>query len=226
MVPAQQSVAVLIFARNSQEDALQKRIPAGTALFDYLTEKTQRIAEKTNFAVLTSSKQRGNSFEERFIYALEDAFKQGYEHVIAIGNDSPKLNTQHLKAAGEALENNTAVLGPSTDGGAYLIGISRQHFDPAALRALPWQKASLFRALNHYFEARTTRVAQLEYLVDLDSLKDIEHFIHFSVCDTHLHTLLVRLVLSKRIKRSTSSYQIPVKRTESHYNKGSPYSLS
>lgn len=45
--------------------------------------------------------------------------------VLVLGSDVPGLPTAHLRAARRALDDSDAVIGPSADGGYYLIGVRR-----------------------------------------------------------------------------------------------------
>jgi glycosyltransferase A (GT-A) superfamily protein (DUF2064 family) len=61
---------------------------------------------------------------------------QGAPAVIAVGSDTPELTPQHIREAVRALEQHDAVLGPSPDGGYYLIGLKR--FPNGLLGNVPW----------------------------------------------------------------------------------------
>jgi glycosyltransferase A (GT-A) superfamily protein (DUF2064 family) len=68
---------------------------------------------------------------------IERIFNHGLLHapaVIAVGADSPALTIAHLQAALDALQTNDVVVGPSTDGGFYLLGL-RSALCPARARA-------------------------------------------------------------------------------------------
>jgi hypothetical protein len=73
--------------------------------------------------------QRGNDLSERLNGAFERLFSLGYEQVVAIGADSPTLPLDYIEGAFELLAKveNDLVLGPSADGGYYLIGMKAPH---------------------------------------------------------------------------------------------------
>lgn len=73
--------------------------------------------------------QRGESFGERLIFALEDLFKVGFASVCLIDSDSPTVPARIFAEAVRALAgpDERAVLGPSDDGGYYLIGLQKAH---------------------------------------------------------------------------------------------------
>ena len=73
--------------------------------------------------------QREGNFGERLFGAVEDLLALGYGAVCLIDSDSPTLPAASLAAAVEALARpgDRAVLGPSEDGGYYLIGVKAAH---------------------------------------------------------------------------------------------------
>ncbi len=73
--------------------------------------------------------QRDGGFGERLVGAVEDLLACGYGAVCLIDSDSPTLPAASLAAAVRALSlpGDRAVLGPSEDGGYYLIGVKQAH---------------------------------------------------------------------------------------------------
>jgi hypothetical protein len=79
-----------------------------------------------NFSFLP---QRGNEFGERLYFAVEDLFNCGFDSVCLIDSDSPTVPAKNFQQAVEQLSmsEDPVVLGPSDDGGYYLIGLKRPH---------------------------------------------------------------------------------------------------
>ena len=73
--------------------------------------------------------QRGDKFGERLYFAVEDLFKCGFESVCLIDSDSPTVPAENFAEAVELLSTteDRVVLGPSDDGGYYLIGVKKPH---------------------------------------------------------------------------------------------------
>ena len=71
--------------------------------------------------------QRGDNFGDRLLFALEDLFWCGFEAICLIDSDSPTVPASAFKRAIELLKQpgDRMVLGPSDDGGYYLIGLKR-----------------------------------------------------------------------------------------------------
>ncbi len=82
-------------------------------------------------------RQEGGDLGERMKTAFQQAFLEGFERVVIIGCDSPTLCAFHIEEAYEGLANNSVVLGPSLDGGYYLIG-AKTPLVPALFSRMDW----------------------------------------------------------------------------------------
>jgi rSAM/selenodomain-associated transferase 1 len=73
--------------------------------------------------------QRGESFGERLLLATKDLFHLGFESVCLINSDSPTVPARVFSEAVAVLlrPGDRLVLGPSDDGGYYLIGLKKLH---------------------------------------------------------------------------------------------------
>jgi len=73
--------------------------------------------------------QRGEAFGERLLSAMEDLFRLGFGSVCLIDSDSPTVPPDAFTEAATILAqpDDTVVLGPSEDGGYYLIGLKKLH---------------------------------------------------------------------------------------------------
>ena len=73
--------------------------------------------------------QRGDAFGERLAFATEDMLRLGFDSVCLINSDSPSVPHAAFSEAVEILSQpeESVVLGPSDDGGYYLIGLKKLH---------------------------------------------------------------------------------------------------
>jgi rSAM/selenodomain-associated transferase 1 len=73
--------------------------------------------------------QRGDGFGERLAFATEDLFQCGFASVCLIDSDSPTVSADVYAEAVALLSKpgDRVVLGPSDDGGYYLIGLKQNH---------------------------------------------------------------------------------------------------
>jgi rSAM/selenodomain-associated transferase 1 len=79
--------------------------------------------------------QRGSGLAAGLVSAFEH-FVPDFRRVVAVDSDSPHLPLAILESAFEVLETKDVVMGPTEDGGYYLVGASAIHrrlFDPASL---------------------------------------------------------------------------------------------
>jgi hypothetical protein len=108
----------------------------------------------------------GERLERIFTRALEMA-----PAAIALGADSPLLAAAHIEAALDALETHDAAIGPSADGGFYLLGLRRC---PAGLfRDLPWSCAETFAATKQRLEQHRFSIEYITPLFDVDTPEDL-----------------------------------------------------
>ncbi|WP_343486923.1 DUF2064 domain-containing protein [Allomuricauda sp. d1] len=197
-----QKTAILFFANSAEEESRHKCIRKGDSLFSLLTRLTIKEIKNVGLPYFHYSEQHqvGSSFGDRFANAIQSIFDKGFENIITVGNDTPQLNSSHLNDALNALAKGKNVLGPSTDGGFYLMGLQRQSFEKAAFRALPWQTHRLYEATKDYL-GETDKIKQLAFLIDIDSTADIR--------------ILLRKNAKSLSKTLQKLFQSILKRTES-----------
>src|SRR6266403_3504029 len=88
--------------------------------------------------------QRGHEFGERLIFAAEDLFTVGFESVCLINSDSPTVPaSSFVEAANElAKAGDRIALGPSDDGGYYLLGLKKLHI--SLFQDIAWSTECVF----------------------------------------------------------------------------------
>ena len=90
---------------------------------------------------LVFSIQCAGDLGRRMETAFREAFQEGCDRVVLHGTDIPGVTVRHLEEAFEALREKDLVVGPSTDGGYWLIGLKR-HAD--LFRGLEWGTPTVF----------------------------------------------------------------------------------
>ena len=114
--------------------------------------------------------QKGADLGARMQNAFETAFKDTYEKVVIVGSDLFDLNPNHIKEAFTALENHEVVLGPSLDGGYYLLGMKKMH--PAVFKNKQWGTDSVLESTLKNLNQQNVKL--LEALNDIDTFEDLE----------------------------------------------------
>lgn len=107
--------------------------------------------------------------------AFSQLLDEGFPRVLAIGSDSPTLPPGRLRAAARALLANNAVLGPSEDGGYYLLGVSRPAWE--LLEAIPWSTSAVAQATRDRASRAGISLAELEPWYDVDDAETLRRAI-------------------------------------------------
>ncbi len=115
--------------------------------------------------------QAGGDLGHRMFVAIEAAFDRGARRVILVGTDIPEISRAVLEQAFRRLHSSDLVLGPSTDGGYWLVGMNR----PANLfTQIPWSTPAVLDRTLALAKRENMPVRLLEPLVDLDEPADLE----------------------------------------------------
>lgn len=73
--------------------------------------------------------QVGNSFWEKLESSTKDLSKEAKNGIQIFGSDCPLLGQEQINTASKILKKNHSVLGPTPDGGLFLIGLSKNLLD-------------------------------------------------------------------------------------------------
>lgn len=92
--------------------------------------------------------------------------------VLAIGGDSPGLPAAYLQTARDALKTADAVLGPSADGGFYLMGL--KDCPAGVLDGIQWSHSTTLAATVHKLEQFGMKTVLIDPWFDIDSHEDLE----------------------------------------------------
>ncbi len=173
--------AVLIFSRQAQEEAKEKKFASrlgkrgGIGLANKMIDATLSAAHSSPFPVfiIFSDKQKGTSFGERLANGIEEVYSHGFSKVIVIGTDCPTLTTKNILEAGEKLCSHSLVLGPSPDGGTYLIGLDKEAYFREIFLQVPWLTDAVLSHLKNFALDSGFSFALEPLQKDLDNLSDV-----------------------------------------------------
>lgn len=122
--------------------------------------------------------QRGSDLGERLESAIADADADGFGPFVVIGTDSPTLPASFIGSAFEHLRDNanSLVIGPTDDGGYYLIGMS--HPETRLFRKISWSTGRVFeQTVARAKEIPDVRILELPSWYDVDEPADITRLI-------------------------------------------------
>lgn len=115
--------------------------------------------------------QKGEDLGERIRNAFAHLFAAGYTTVQVIGSDCYELTEEIIQSGFEKLAEAQVVIGPSVDGGYYLLGMQAPLKDLFCHKQ--WSTASVFADTVADIRSHSFSYALLPLLSDVDEAKDI-----------------------------------------------------
>jgi rSAM/selenodomain-associated transferase 1 len=118
--------------------------------------------------------QRGDSFGERLAFAAADLFRCGFGAVCLIDSDSPTVSAEIYAKAIQLLlmPNDRLVLGPSDDGGYYLIGLKRNHAE--IFERIDWSTDRVLEQTKQRVREMNLEVCSLPAAYDVDDAETLK----------------------------------------------------
>lgn len=126
------------------------------------------LEERHGVRLLT---QTGDDLGARMARAVADAFASGYRLVLVIGTDLPTLPAPTFREAVKLLATHDLVLGPSLDGGYYLIGLRKPA--PELFAGVPWSTDRVLSVTQAKAAALGLTTALLPVRRDIDTVEDL-----------------------------------------------------
>ena len=101
---------------------------------------------------------------------FDQAFEGGGP-VVVVGTDAPAVDSNAVVRAIDALETADVVLGPSSDGGYYLMALRKPC--PELFRSVPWSTSAVLRETAERARRTGLRTTYLEVESDIDTADDL-----------------------------------------------------
>ena len=184
---------LLVFCKNPQLGKVKTRLANGIGdknalkIYQRLLEKTAAVLAQLNCDITiyysqsiidddvfsATAKEKKVQYGEDLGARMANAFQNGldtHEKVVIIGTDLWTLEAQDIEKAFAALENFTAVLGPSQDGGYYLLGLTR--FIPELFQKKAWGTDEVLSKTKTNLKAE--KLFLLSEKNDIDTLDDLK----------------------------------------------------
>ncbi len=115
--------------------------------------------------------QQGRDLGERMRGSFAGAFREGFQKAAIIGSDLPTLAHSRVTEAFRQLDRHEVVLGPSEDGGYYLIALKSQC--PELFEDVEWSSPAVLSRTLENASRRGLDLIQLPRESDLDTPADI-----------------------------------------------------
>jgi rSAM/selenodomain-associated transferase 1 len=110
--------------------------------------------------------QQGNDIGKRMGHAFQTLFAKGYEKAVLIGSDIPAISSAIIKQAFQDLKVYDCVLGPSKDGGYYLIALKQVY--RFLFSNVPWSTVEVLEVTLKLLKNNELDYKLLSELQDID----------------------------------------------------------
>jgi rSAM/selenodomain-associated transferase 1 len=115
--------------------------------------------------------QHGADLGEKLHNAIAEMLNQKYDKVVLVGSDIPTLDSTTIVRAFTNLNDYDVALGPSKDGGYYLIGMKKPY--PTLFQEMDWSTSIVLQQTIQKARQAQLDIVQLEVKSDIDSYDEV-----------------------------------------------------
>jgi rSAM/selenodomain-associated transferase 1 len=150
----------------------------GTGNFDLQIAWALEDGERIPEVEVVGIRQRGADLGSRLFQALADGARD-HASVAAVGSDHPELSAETIEEGFSRLEKGSAdaVLGPTRDGGYYLIGLKSEAVHRDLFEGVPWSSSAVLPATLDRCRALGLQVSLLPEGSDVDTAEDLDRLV-------------------------------------------------
>ena len=208
-------ICVIVFAKNPVPNQVKTRLiptlspeQAATLYTAFLTDWCEALSKLVGVDLIVAytppeaesdlraligddviyTPQIGEDLGERLTSATQRAVAQGYTKILLVGSDSPTLPISYISEAFTQLDSRDIAIGPSIDGGYYLIGFSTPNIKitvPFVFEDIAWSTANVFRQTLARIRSVKATVGLLPPWYDIDTAEDLA-FLYAHISATRL----------------------------------------
>lgn len=142
----------------------------------YTPENSLGIIEDIIPEYIKAFPQRGEGLGNKMYNAINYTLSLGYENVILIGSDIPHIRYGDIIDAFHILDKNDIVLGPSYDGGYYLVGMKKPNESLFNI-GKKWGGKSVLESTIDMANNQSLSVGLAAKYMDIDTKEDLFTFI-------------------------------------------------
>ncbi len=174
LIPLLGEVGAAEWHRHQTEKTIDKAMESRGAYsiaFCYAGGGRQQVLRWIGRDSICLTPQARGDLGRRMRHALFEALDRGFERVVLVGTDIPQMASAHIHAAFDAMDRHEMVLGPSRDGGYWLVGL-RCKAD--IFRNIRWGGGKVLDQTLADARRQGLRVACLTELNDIDTPGDLK----------------------------------------------------
>ncbi len=189
------SNALIVFVRNPELGKVKTRVAKSSSdeyaleIYNRLLSHTREVTETVNAtrylfytdnmnidddwsnSLYNKKLQPQGDLGEKMSTAFQLAFSEGNSSVVIIGSDCPDISPEIIEQAFLALTDSDIVIGPSTDGGYYLLGM--RYFCNDIFDGKDWSTEHVLEQTLNSCRENGLSYQLLTMLTDVDEVKDI-----------------------------------------------------
>jgi len=155
------------------KDSLKQFASLGVAVRLYMSDE-----KELDFPVYgaTILRQHGDDLGKRMQHAFTETAETGYEQIVIIGTDHPTLPDAYIQSAFDALLNiPTVSIGPTEDGGYYLLGMNP--YTHGLFDGMVYSRSDVYRLTLERAYHSGTNIVELPEWYDVDTPDDLKRLI-------------------------------------------------
>ncbi len=168
LVPALGAEGAASLQRQMTEHTVAQARKTGATIEIRWTDGTKEQMHNWLGDDLQYAEQGGGDLGERMARAFQEHFDAGAERVVIVGCDCPSNGWKNIQKSFQGLELSDCVIGPASDGGYYLIGLTRPM--PELFQGLEWGTDNV---LKQTLAAASFAPLLLPELDDVDLPEDV-----------------------------------------------------
>ena len=139
----------------------------------FLFYSNEIIDDDWDAKIFNKKVQSGNDLGARMSNAFKEVLKN-HDKAVIIGSDCPQLDLMTISTAFSALDEYDHVIGPSQDGGYYLLGM--KEYNPEVFEEMTWSTASVCEETIDRIKSKNKTYKLLEVLSDVDHKEDWDKY--------------------------------------------------
>jgi hypothetical protein len=112
----------------------------------------------------------------RLANAVRARLDAGAQRLLLVGTDCPQISKDSLISSLEGLDGSDTVLGPTEDGGYYLLGLKGWH--PFLFQGIPWSTAEVLGKTLNILKNHSLSYLLRDSFLDVDTLDDYHRVRH------------------------------------------------
>jgi uncharacterized protein len=140
----------------------------------YTPEDPFKIIECVIPNYISCFPQYGDNLGDRMSNALKHVLSKNYNKVLLIGCDIPHIQPENIIKAYDKLNYNDLCLGPTLDGGYYLVGMKKP-IDIIFDNNLKWGYKTVLEGTLGICNKNNIKVGLTDKLIDIDTKDDLMH---------------------------------------------------